>query len=127
MEANRMSEQVNHPDHYGGDTPYEVIKVLRHWLSPQEFRGWLLGTIIKYLPRAGKKDDEVTDFKKARWYLDYLISYTEDDLQRSEHHARLSQEEVEKSMREWREKIVTQDNSEYELKVPDETIRPPEG
>lgn len=71
-------EMVNHPLHYGGDTPYEVIKVLRAWMTPEAFRGWLLGTIIKYLPRADKKGDQLEDFKKARWYLDYLIKELEE-------------------------------------------------
>jgi hypothetical protein len=31
------SDDVNHPNHYGGDTTYEVIKVLRAWLTPDEF------------------------------------------------------------------------------------------
>lgn len=70
-------EMVDHPAHYGGDVPYEVIKVLKAWLPPEAFRGWLLGTIIKYLPRARAKGAELEDLRKARWYLDYLIREVE--------------------------------------------------
>lgn len=70
-----MSEQVNHPAHYGGDTTYETIKVLEAWLSPQEFIGFLKGNVIKYLSRAGKKSDCITDEHKAKWYQDRLIEF----------------------------------------------------
>lgn len=72
-------EKVNHPKHYGGDTTYEVIKVLKAWLTPEEFRGWLKGTVIKYLPRAGHKsgESELVDLRKASWYLDYWVKEIE--------------------------------------------------
>lgn len=70
-----LVEQVNHPAHYGGDTPYETIKVLRAWLTPEQLAGFCLGNAIKYLSRAGKKDSELTDLRKGLWYLDYYINY----------------------------------------------------
>lgn len=70
------TEAVNHPEHYGGDTVYETIKVLKAWLTPEQFAGFLLGNVVKYLSRAGKKNNEVEDLKKARWYLDYLVKET---------------------------------------------------
>ena len=66
-------EAVNHPLHYGGDTPFECIKVLAHWLSKEEYRGFCRGNFIKYVCRLGKKDDSVQELKKARFYLDKLI------------------------------------------------------
>lgn len=62
-------ERINHPAHYGGDTPYEAIKVIEAWEL-----GFCLGNTVKYINRAGKKDDELQDLKKARWYLDRRIS-----------------------------------------------------
>jgi len=64
------SDSVNHPTHYGGDTTYEVIKVITAWgLS------WHLGDAVKYIARAGKKDPEkeIEDLKKAVFYLNYKI------------------------------------------------------
>lgn len=66
-------ELVNHPKHYGGDTEYECIKVLKAWLSPEEYNGFLKGNAIKYLCRVGKKDGEIQELKKASWYLNKLI------------------------------------------------------
>lgn len=61
-------ETVDHPPYYGGDTAYEVIKVLKAW-------GFLFNAhrfnAIKYLARAGKKptSDMVRDLEAAVWYI----------------------------------------------------------
>lgn len=58
-------EQVNHPNHYGGEgSPYEAIKVIEAW--DLNFR---LGNAVKYIARAGKKGAAKQDLKKAVWYL----------------------------------------------------------
>lgn len=63
---------VDHPPHYGGaDNPYEVIKVMEAWLTPEEFRGALKFNIHKYLARAAKKAGP-EDQAKAAWYAKYL-------------------------------------------------------
>ena len=70
-----MVETVNHPAHYGGDTPYEVIKVLEAWELDKSF---CLGNAVKYIARAGKKHDNVIeDLKKAAWYLNREITKLE--------------------------------------------------
>jgi len=73
-----MKETVNHPEHYGGDTVYEVIKVLEAWLTPEQFVGFCRGNAIKYAARAGKKGgavNESDDFRKSQWYLTYEDDY----------------------------------------------------
>jgi Protein of unknwon function (DUF3310) len=68
-------EQVSHPAHYGGaDNPYEVIKVMEAWLTPQEFVGALKFNIHKYFARADKKGG-AADYKKGVWYAAYLRDY----------------------------------------------------
>lgn len=58
-------ELVNHPKHYGGkDNPYEAIKVIEAWNL-----GFCLGNTIKYISRAGKKENTLQDLEKALWYL----------------------------------------------------------
>lgn len=75
-----MSETVNHPLHYGGDTTYEAIKVIEAWGL-----GFHLGNAVKYIRRAGHKFQstraKVEDLEKARWYLDRLISSLNPDPQ----------------------------------------------
>lgn len=68
-----MIEAVNHPAHYGGDSTYETIKVLKAWLSPEEYAGFLRGNVIKYMSRAGKKAGASQDHEKAAWYQVELI------------------------------------------------------
>ena len=59
------SNDVNHPLHYGGeDNPYEAIKVIESWGL-----NFNLGNVIKYISRAGKKDNIQQDLEKALWYL----------------------------------------------------------
>jgi len=59
-----LKEAVNHPIHYGGDTPYEAIKVIEAWEL-----GFCLGNTVKYISRAGKKEKRLEDLQKALWYL----------------------------------------------------------
>ena len=66
------TKNVFNPSHYGGkDDPYETIKVLEAWLTPDEMIGFCKGNAIKYLDRAGKKDKAklLEDFEKAGWYI----------------------------------------------------------
>ena len=76
-----LLEKVNHPNHYGGDTPYEVIKVLRHWVSDEQFEGFLICNAMKYLARYKKKNG-LEDIKKAEWYTNYLVKFLEGRLEK---------------------------------------------
>lgn len=60
----KKTETVNHPQHYGGDTTYEAIKVIEAWEL-----GFCLGNAVKYICRAGKKGSKKEDLLKALWYL----------------------------------------------------------
>lgn len=70
-------EEVNSPEHYtvGG---IEAIDYMRAKSTPEEFRGFLKLTALKYLSRSGHKESALKDFKKCRWYLDKLISEIEE-------------------------------------------------
>jgi hypothetical protein len=65
-------DMVNHPPHYkaGG---IETIDFLIAKFSKEEIKGYLKGNVLKYLSRAGKKDNEQEDFLKAQWYLNKLV------------------------------------------------------
>ena len=73
-----MSEKdmVNNPPHYmvGG---IETIDYMQAKSTPEEFRGHLRLTALKYLSRTGYKDDAIQDLKKAQWYLNKLIETLE--------------------------------------------------
>lgn len=62
---------INHPPHYT-DGGIETIDFIEAKKLPYH-----LGNVVKYISRAGKKEDELKDVKKARWYLDRYIGLLE--------------------------------------------------
>jgi hypothetical protein len=66
-------DAVNSPAHYntGG---IECIDYLKDNMSWEGFTGYLEGNTKKYLHRWRYKSKPVEDLKKARWYLDRLIT-----------------------------------------------------
>lgn len=58
-------------DHYRRLTP-QPVELLKRWLSPAEFKGFLRGNVIKYLARYQHKGG-VQDLEKAKQYLEWLI------------------------------------------------------
>lgn len=71
-------EEVNHPDHYGGDTPYETIKVIEAKATREEYVGFTKWNAFKYLDRSKKKGSEIANLRKAQWYIDNLVIYLTD-------------------------------------------------
>ena len=65
------SDPVVSPPHYtaGG---IETIDFIRVKLTPDEWRGYLKGSIIKYLSRANLKGAEEQDYQKAAFYARML-------------------------------------------------------
>jgi hypothetical protein len=63
-------------DHYK-ELAVQPWAAMESWMSEAEFEGFLKGNVIKYLARAGKKDDELQDLKKALHYLEKLVSVKE--------------------------------------------------
>ena len=58
------AENINHPQHYQSNGT-EVIDVIEAFEL-----GFHLGNAVKYILRAGKKTEDVTeDIEKAIWYL----------------------------------------------------------
>lgn len=68
-------DNVNHPAHYTS-TKIETIEIIQDKLTPEAFEGFCIGNVLKYLTRYRQKNG-VEDLKKARWYLDKIISVKE--------------------------------------------------
>lgn len=64
-----MVDHIN-PDHYkvGG---IETIDFIESKLTAEQFKGYCLGNVLKYVSRAGHKGSETfeRDLNKALWYL----------------------------------------------------------
>ena len=64
---------VNHPSHYN-QGKIEVIDAIEDWgLNFSE------GCVVKYVARYRYKGVPLKDLKKAKWYLDRLISSLENE------------------------------------------------
>lgn len=75
------NDNVNHPYHYSKIGKYEPIDVIEDWGL-----GFCLGNTVKYIARAGHKQDfegqdqkakTLEDLKKASWYLNRFIQNLE--------------------------------------------------
>ena len=64
-------DPVNHPAHYtaGGIETIDFIEAKQ--------LNYHLGNVVKYVSRAGKKNELLEDLKKARWYLEREIQRLE--------------------------------------------------
>ena len=64
-------EMVNGPKHYDGDGCYKWIRSV---MSEEMFKGFLLGNVLKYLYRAGRKEGNpaAQEYGKSEWYLNRL-------------------------------------------------------
>lgn len=65
------SDPVNHPSHYTRGK-IEVIEFIE-----DQRLSYHLGNVLKYICRAGFKNNEVEDLKKAAWYLNRYIGLIE--------------------------------------------------
>jgi hypothetical protein len=69
-----MHDPVNSPKHYA-DTcgGIECIEAIEASMSIEEFKGFLKGNVQKYVWRYAQKNGS-EDLKKAKWYLERLIT-----------------------------------------------------
>ncbi len=60
------------PDHYVLDRKYEPHLVIEDWKL-----NFNLGSVLKYVARFGRKEDDLKDLRKARQFLDFEIARLE--------------------------------------------------
>lgn len=68
-----MSDNVKHPSHYCY-SKYEPKDVIREWGL-----NFNLGSAVKYIARAGRKDDIIQDLSKAKQFLEFEIEYLQNE------------------------------------------------
>ena len=64
---------VKHPSHYTEGRKFEPKDVIRDWGL-----NFNLGSAVKYVARAGRKDDIVQDLKKAQEFIQFEIDAIEE-------------------------------------------------
>lgn len=67
-----VNDVFRRPDYYCEGRQYEPKDVIMDWNL-----NWNLGNVIKYVSRAGRKGDALTDLKKAEAYLSFEIDRLE--------------------------------------------------
>ena len=67
-----MTDLVNQPEHYR-QGEIECIDAIEAALTPDEFRGYCKGNILKYVWRERYKGG-AESIAKARWYLQRLLA-----------------------------------------------------
>lgn len=76
-ELNALNDNVDHPQHYISKGGIETIDVINAWVEGLDgIVAVDTANVIKYISRWNKKNG-IEDLKKARWYLNHLISEME--------------------------------------------------
>ena len=63
-----QGDLINKPKHYQLIGDLEAVDVIERTLTPEQFKGYLIGNFLKYRLRAGSKDDALQDLAKSEWY-----------------------------------------------------------
>ena len=71
----KQEDLVNHPSHYT-EREIECIEAIEAALTPEEFRGYCKGNLLKYGWRERHKGG-TESLRKGQWYLDRLIKFDE--------------------------------------------------
>lgn len=66
-------ETMEQPEYYksNGLSPIDAFK--QGLMSEEQYKGFMIGNIIKYVVRAGKKDNAIQDLEKAKSYIDFYL------------------------------------------------------
>lgn len=65
-----MTDAINPPHYQDHPSGIQCIQITEHM-------NFCLGNAIKYIWRAGLKNDAIEDLEKARWYIDREIARIE--------------------------------------------------
>jgi len=66
---------VSRPSHYCEGRLFEPIEVINDWQLDFD-----LGNVVKYISRAGRKDNKIEDLEKALFYLNHAINKEKDKI-----------------------------------------------
>lgn len=77
LELDKQSiERINPPSHYAPNgLGTDVIGFLETQFSYEAYKGFMIGNIIKYATRTGRKDEEINELKKIVDYADRMITF----------------------------------------------------
>lgn len=67
-DPHKFGDPVKHPSHYCEGRKYEPRLVIEDWGL-----NFYLGNALKYISRAGRKENHIQDLEKAKQYIDFEI------------------------------------------------------
>ena len=67
---------VEHQEHYTAQT-VQPIQYMKVTMSPEQFEGFLLGNLIKYISRYRHRNG-LEDLRKAKVYMGWLVDHVAD-------------------------------------------------
>ena len=73
-----MTDPINHPEHYT-QSDIECIDAIKAALTPEEFRGYCKGNVVKYIWRERLKGQNES-VAKAAWYANRLLEMSSEPL-----------------------------------------------
>ena len=62
-------QEEHYDEHYHDKV--QPLEIMQEIMTPEEFKGFLFGNIIKYICRCGKKDEPQKEFAKLRRYREW--------------------------------------------------------
>ena len=74
-----QTDIISYPSHYVDGRKYEPKDVIRDWNL-----NFNLGSAVKYISRAGRKDDIIQDLKKAKQFIDFEIEALTEEQEKAE-------------------------------------------
>lgn len=77
--TNDKEDTMKQPDYYknNGLSPIDAFK--QGLMSREQYTGFIIGNIIKYVVRAEHKEDPVKDLNKAKDYINFYLELLDDD------------------------------------------------
>ncbi len=76
IEEQAVKDDINKPSHYRiYPDGLEAIDIIKKTLTPEQYKGYLIGNSLKYRLRAGYKNNTEEDIAKAKKYEEWLNEY----------------------------------------------------
>lgn len=79
---NRGDYIMKEPDYYASNGLSPIGAFKKGLMSREQYTGFIIGNIIKYVVRAESKEDPVKDLNKAKDYINFYLELLDDKKQK---------------------------------------------
>ena len=71
---------MNEPDYYAKNGLSPIGAMKQGLISKEQYKGFLIGNVIKYVVRAGHKENAIEDLEKAKNYIDFYLELLHEEV-----------------------------------------------